>query len=175
MRIFLGICILLFVGNRTIGQEFPPINGKDLNGSVISIPEDFKGKYTLVGLSYHQKAEDLLRSWFDPVFQKFVLKSGMFDDTYDVHVIFVPMFHGANKITFEKAFDSVKEKTDEKLYPYVMFYKGEIKSYKQKLSMDNKELPYLFLLDPEGKIIKTYRGRYREAYMDEIEDLLMYE
>jgi len=153
-------------------QKFPELNGKTLEDKVVSLPKDALGKYTLIGLSYSKKAEEYLRSWFDPVFDKFILKVGMFDDTYDVNIYFVPMFTGAKKASFDKAFKEVKQKTDARLYSRVLFYKGEMKIYKKTLGMTDKEMPYFFLLDPNGNIVTSFMGRFNERYFDEIEEIL---
>jgi len=166
--ILLGIIFPIIIS----AQKFPALNGKTLKDNVVSLPDDALGKYTLIGLSYSKRAEEYLRSWFDPVFDKFILKVGMFDDSYDVNIYFVPMFTGAKKISYDKAFKEVKQKTDQRLYSRVLFYKGEMKTYKESLGMTEKEMPYFFLLDPEGNIVASYKGRFKERYFEEIEEIL---
>ena len=166
--ILLGTCFPIIV----TAQKFPDLNGKTLEDKIITLPEDAIGKFTLVGLSYSKKAEEYLRTWFDPVFDKFILKVGMFDDTYDVNIYFIPMFSGAKKVSFDKAFKEVKQNTDKQLYSRVLFYKGEIKTYKETLVMTEKEMPYFFLLDPEGNVVASYKGKFNERYFDEIEEIL---
>lgn len=170
-----NILFLLLIGSAPLflfAQKFPVLNGKTLEDQVVVLPDDAGGKYTLIGLSYSKKAEEYLRSWFDPVFDKFILKRGMFDDMYDVNIYFVPMFTGAKKVSFDKAFKEVKQKTDKRLYSRVLFYKGEIKTYKESLGMTEKEMPYFFLLDPEGNIVASYKGRFKERYFEDIEEIL---
>lgn len=166
--ILLGIFLPIIIS----AQKFPDLNGKTLDNKIVTLPTDALGKYTLIGLSYSKKAEEYLRTWFDPVFDKFILKVGMFDDTYDVNIYFVPMFTGAKKVSFDKAFKEVKQRTEEQLYSRVLFYKGELKTYKNSLGMTEKEMPYFFLLDPDGNIIASYKGRFHERYFDEIEEIL---
>jgi len=170
----LGLILLLlsYCPVFSYAQQFPELNGKTLEDQVVVLPEDAKGKFTLIGLSYSKKAEEYLRSWFDPVFDKFILKRGMFDDMYDVNIFFVPMFTGAKKVSFDKAFKEVKQKTDKRLYSRVLFYKGEMKTYKESLGMTEKEMPYFFLLDPDGNIVASYKGRFKERYFEEIEEIL---
>ena len=171
-KIILVFILITLVSATSTGQKFPDLNGITLENKVVTLPHDAAGKYTIIGLSYSKKAEEYLRSWFDPVFDKFILKLGMFDDTYDVNIYFVPMFTGAKKISFDKAFKEVKQKTDQRLYSRVLFYKGEMKTYKESLGMTDKEMPYFFLLDPEGNIVASYKGRFNERYFDEIEEIL---
>jgi hypothetical protein len=82
------------------------------------------------------------------------------------------MFTGAKKVTYDKAFKEVKKRTDEDLYSRVLFYKGDLKIFKESLSMDDKEMPYFFLLDPNGNIVMRFKGRYKERYFEEIEEIL---
>lgn len=162
------IILFMLIVSSTIGQEFPLLTGTLLNSEAITLPEDSKGKYTLIGLAYSQKAEQELRSWYDPAIDKFILKRGMFDSEYDVNIYFIPMFHGISKLSYDKSFKKVKELTDEELYKHVIFYKGDIKGYKESLDFDNKEKPRFFLLDEDGVILESFTGRYKEEYFDSI-------
>jgi len=164
--------LLISIPLISFAQQFPELHGKTLEDKIVTLPEDASGKFTLIGLSYSKKAEEYLRSWFDPVFDKFILKRGMFDDMYDVNIYFVPMFTGAKKVSFDKAFKEVKQKTDKRLYSRVLFYKGEMKTYKTSLGMTEKEMPYFFLLDPNGNIVARYIGRFKDRYFEEIEEIL---
>ena len=171
-KIILVLILVISAPEISLAQKFPNLIGKTLEDKIVSLPDDAIGKYTLIGLSYSKKAEEYLRSWFDPVFDKFILKVGMFDDSYDVNIYFVPMFTGAKKVSFSKAFKEVKKITDQRLYSRVLFYKGAIISYKESLGMTDKEMPYFFLLDPDGNIVASYIGRFNERYFEEIEEIL---
>lgn len=164
------IVILLFCLStlNSVGQAFPDLVGELLNSSPIILPENCKGKYTLIGLAYSQKAEPELRSWYDPAIDKFILKRGMFDSEYDVNIYFVPMFHGVTKISYDKAFKKTKELTDERLYEHIVFFKGDLKPYKESLDFKYKEKPLFFLLDKDGKIVKRYQGEFKEKYFEEV-------
>jgi hypothetical protein len=166
------ILLFLLLSFYSSGQVFPTIVGELLNSEPIVLPNDCKGKYTLIGIGYSQKAEQELRSWYEPAIDKFILKIGMFDSEYDVNIYFIPMFHGLSKLTYDKSFKNVKKLTDEQLYEHVVFYKGEIKSYKESLNFDDKEKPLFFLLDTEGKILKRYKGKFKEEYFDEITEVI---
>ena len=162
------IVLFILIVSSTIGQEFPSLIGTLLNSEPIVLPQDCKGKFTLIGLAYSQKAEQELRSWYDPSIDKFILKRGMFDSEYDVNIYFIPMFHGLSKMSYNKSFKKVKELTDKELYTHVIFYKGDIKGYKESLDFDNKERPRFFLLDEDGRILESFTGRYKEEYFDKI-------
>ena len=53
-----------------------------------------------------------------------------------------------------------------------MVYQGDIDDYKKTLRLDNKDVPYVFLLDKTGKIVYQVAGQYSDAYLDKIEDKL---
>ena len=66
------------------GEKFTSISGENLNGVTISLPDASSGKLTLVGLAYSKKSEGSLKSWFMPLYDKFVLKRGIFDKNYEI-------------------------------------------------------------------------------------------
>lgn len=171
MKSFISIFFLL-IGVLSHGQVFPTLEGELLNSETIVLPQDCKGKYTLIGLAYSQKAEEELRTWYDDSIDKFILKRGMFDSEYDVNIYFIPMFHGLTKMSYNSSFKKVKQLTDEQLYEHVIFYKGEIKTYKEILDLDDKNKPAFFLLDPEGNIVKRFIGRFKESYFEMVTEII---
>lgn len=140
----------------------------------IRLPNDTKGKYTLLGLAYSKKSEEDLNSWFQPVFEKYIQKtSGVLASfSYDVNVYFVPMFTGINAAATGTAKRKAMKNIDPQLLPYVLFYKGELKTYKESLEFDKKDVPYFFVLDPAGKIVHATMGKYSDDKMSEIEDVI---
>lgn len=140
----------------------------------VKLPQDTKGKYTLLGLAYSKKSEDELNTWFNPVFNKFIQKpEGMMADLgYDVNVFFVPMFTGVNAAATGTAKKKALKNTDPLLLPYILFYKGELKKYKDALDFEKRDIPYFFILDPQGKIVHATSGAYSPSKMDAIEEVL---
>jgi hypothetical protein len=157
---------------QVIGKIFPDMEAETVEDKKVMLPRDVKGKYTLVGLAYSKKSEDDLNSWFQPVFQKFIQKSKglMSGFAYDVNVYFVPMFTGVNAAATGTAKRKASKNIDPQLLPYVLFYKGELKTYKQALDFEKKDIPYFFVLDPEGKIVHATSGKYTEEKMDAVEE-----
>ena len=43
-------------------------------GKLVDLPNDTKGKYTLLGLAFSKKSEDDLNTWVEPVYWKFIDK-----------------------------------------------------------------------------------------------------
>ena len=157
---------------QVIGNIFPAMTAETVEDKPITLPESTQGKYTLIGLAYSKKSESELKSWFQPVFTKFIQKStGLFSGfSYDVNVFFVPMFTGINAAATGTAKRKAAKNIDPQLLPYILFYKGELKKYKAALDFEKKDIPYFFVLDPEGKIVYATSGKYSTAKMDEIEE-----
>lgn len=159
---------------QVIGKTFPDMEAETVEDKKVKLPADVKGKYTLIGMAYSKKSEDELNSWFQPVFEKFVQKTNglMGGFGYDVNVYFVPMFTGVNAAATGTAKRKAIKNIDPQLLPYILFYKGELKPYKEALDFEKKDIPYFFVLDANGKIVFATTGKYTEAKMDQIEEVL---
>ena len=173
LLIFATVLILSAMAQVT-GKMFPAMEVETVEDKKVNLPQDVKGKYTLLGLAYSKKSEDELNSWFQPVFEKYIQKTKgvLAGFTYDVNVYFVPMFTGINAAATGTAKRKAIKNIDPQLLPYVLFYKGELKPYKESLEFDKKDVPYFFVLDPTGKIVHATIGKYTEDKMDEIEAVL---
>lgn len=175
--VFTGILIVCMSSNsiaQVVGKTFPDMATETVDDKKITLPHVAKGKYTLVGLAYSKKSEDELNTWFQPVFEKFIQKSkGLFAGfEYDVNVYFVPMFTGVNAAATGTAKKKAAEKLDPNLLPYLLFYKGDLKPYKESLDFEKKDVPYFFVLDKAGKILYATSGKYVAKKMDEIEAVM---
>jgi hypothetical protein len=175
LSLLMFVALLSFtVDAQVTGKMFPNMEAETVEDKKINLPKDTKGKYTLLGLAYSKKSEDDLNSWFQPVFEKYIQKTTglMADFGYDVNVYFVPMFTGINAAATGTAKRKALKNIDPQLLPYVLFYKGELKTYKESLEFDKKDVPYFFVLDPTGKIVHATLGKYSEDKMDEIENVI---
>jgi ATP10 protein len=172
--LLIGIFLSVVVQAQVVGKVFPTMEAETVEDKKVSLPEAAKGKYTLVGLAYSKKSEDELNSWFQPVFERFIQKtSGLLAGfAYDVNVYFVPMFTGINAAATGTAKRKALKNIDPQLLPYVLFYKGELKPYKEALDFEKKDIPYFFVLDKDGKIVFATSGKYTEAKMEEVEDVI---
>jgi hypothetical protein len=170
----IAVLLSLAAGAQVTGKIFPDMEAETVEDKKILLPQSTKGKYTLLGLAYSKKSEDELNSWFQPVFEKFIQKtSGLLAGfSYDVNVYFIPMFTGINAAATGTAKRKAIKNIDPQLLPYVLFYKGELKSYKESLEFDKKDVPYFFVLDPTGKIVYATMGKYSDAKMNEVEEVI---
>lgn len=144
---------------------------ESLANVIIDIPEGLSEKFSIIGLAYSKASEDDLKTWFEPMFNQFIYKAekpSIFDFTYDVHCYFIPMFTGAKRPAYQKVMAKLRKTIDKRLLPYVLFYKGPLKTYKQALNFQGRDLPYFFVLNPEGEIVYATSGRYSAKKMQEI-------
>jgi len=157
---------------QVVGKVFPDMTAETVEDKKVNLPTDTKGKYTLLGLAYSKKSEDELNSWFNPIFSKFIQKSKglMSGFGYDVNVYFVPMFTGVNAAATGTAKKKAIKNVDPQLLPYILFYKGELKTYKEALDFEKKDIPYFFVLDSEGKIVYATSGKFSQDKLDKIEE-----
>ncbi|MGZ4055140.1 MAG: TlpA family protein disulfide reductase [Bacteroidia bacterium] len=160
-----------------IGTMFPDMVCENYNGKAVTIPADTKGKYTLLCMAFSTAAEPDLKTWIDPIYNKFIgkvdaSKADVFDvhTDYDVNLYFVPMFTGFNKLASQTSKDKIKSKTDKELYPYLLFYDGG-KTYKDELDFQKRDIPYFFVLDKTGKVVYTTSGKYDDKKMEKIIDI----
>lgn len=178
MRNTLLLTLLLLANLATaqvVGKMFPKMDAETVEDRKVVLPTDVKGKFTLLGLAYSKKAEDELNTWFSPVFEKFVRKDtgGLFEGMgYDVHVFFVPMFTGVNAAATGTAKKKAMKNIDPQILPNILFYKGELKTYKEALDFEKKDTPYFFVLDSEGKIVYATSGKFSTKKMDEVESVI---
>ena len=175
MYVILAACIVFTnVTAQVVGKMFPAMEAETVEDKKVKLPEAVKGKYTLLGLAYSKKSEDELNTWFQPIFQKFIQKNkGIFEGFgYDVNVYFVPMFTGVNAAATGTAKKKALKNIDPNLLPYILFYKGELKPYKEALDFEKKDVPYFFVLDKDGKILYATSGKFVAKKMDEIEAVM---
>ena len=160
--------------SQVIGKTFPEMTAETVEDKKVNLPQDTKGKYTLLGLAYSKKSEDELNTWFNPVYSTFIEKqTGMIQGfSYDVNVYFVPMFTGVNAAATGTAKRKAIKNVDARLLPYILFYKGELRKYKDELDFERRDIPYFFVLDPEGKIVFATDGAYSRAKMESIEAVI---
>jgi hypothetical protein len=167
-----GLALVFNLSAQVVGKMFPDMTAETAEDKKVTLPADVKGKYTLLGLAYSKKSEDELNSWFNPIFSKFIQKASgglMAGMGYDVNVYFIPMFTGVNAAATGTAKKKAIKNVDPQLLPYILFYKGELKTYKEALDFEKKDIPYFFVLDATGKIVYATSGKYTEDKLDEVE------
>ena len=167
------ICLSLYSHAQ---KAFPAIEGKNLNEKMMSIPNDTKGKMTLVGIAFSKKSEEALRTWFRPTYSTFINppKSSLIPvDNYDVNLVFIPMIKGVAKGASGKIFKEMQKGIEKEFHSHVMLFDGNFTPYKDELNFGAKDVPYFYVLDAEGNILHETSGSYTEDKFEEITDLFV--
>ncbi|MEO9967953.1 MAG: hypothetical protein ABJF11_19330 [Reichenbachiella sp.] len=177
MKYVLTLLILVCFqfSSAQVGDVFPLMEGESLLYDTVNIPADLNGKYSLIALAFSKKSEEDLGSWFNPMYNQFLTEpdpNAFFKFEYDMHLYIVPMFTGAKRAAYKSTMKKVQKTVSPEIQPYVLFYKGTLKHYKQSLNFDGNDVPYFYVLDPEGKIVYNTSGKYTRNKMQEIIDAL---
>lgn len=174
--VFAFIFFSTFITEAQVGDSFPAMSGVSLTDKEITVPSDTQDKFTLIGLAYSKKAEDDLKSWFQPIYNEFIREeaSGGLIPTMkaDVNVVFVPMFTGIKQGASKAAIRKMKKDIDEKLHPHVLVYSGKLGDYKEALDFEKKDTPYFFVIDKGGKIVYATSGKYSNKKQEKINEFV---
>lgn len=134
-----------------INARFPEITARALSGDLITLPDFAQGKITLVAIAFVRDAQRMIDSWINPFEEEF-----MDDDNFTFYE--VPMVGGSWK-KFSWVIDSgMRGGIPDEKHKNVMTFYGDYKNYRRQLSMYNKNLAYVFLLDPDGIIRWAGKG-----------------
>lgn len=173
LRLWLICCCFPVLGQEASGL-FPDLPAETLEQKAVLLPQHTLGKFTLLGLAWSRKSEDELRTWYAPVFETFIRKgSGMLAALdHDINVYFVPMFTGINAAATGAARKATLKNTDPLLQPHILFYRGDMKPYRELLRSDQRDVPFFFLLDKEGNIRYVTSGACSEEKMEAIESAI---
>lgn len=153
-----------------VGDIFPNLTGETLDDKTVNLPNDTKGKSTIICMAYSEDAEKDLKTWYEPTYDKFIAKTELMSDAFDVNLYFIPMFTGVKAGAAGNAKKQMKQDVQPDLQPHILVYKGQLDDYKDKLKMEDKKKPYIFVLDTNGKIVFVTSGPYTEDKMDQIDD-----
>lgn len=153
------------------GSIFPTVATEMISGREVSFPEAFAGRYVLIGIGTSKKAEKDLRTWQTPVYNKFVLKTGLMDAMYDVDIAFLPLFTGASQVAKGQVIKDLKANNEALVIDRLYIYSGSRTPFTE-IGLGDKSEPYFLLINPEGRIIWTAEGSFKQSYLDEVEEIL---
>ncbi len=175
---FTLLIVFSFKTDGIIGTTFPNMECEDYNGQKVSLPQAAKDKYTLLGMAFSNNAEEDLKTWITPVYNKFIAKTDpdkadAFDVSYDydINLFFIPMFTGVNQLTSKQSKEKIRANTNKELFPHLLFYEGD-KTYKKELDFEKRDIPYFFVLDKTGKIVYATSGKYDSKKLEKVIDII---
>ena len=172
-------CILLLLcfgyTKAQTGNNFPYLTGKTLDEKSLILPNDIKGRVSLIALAYSSKSDKYLRDWLEPVYRQFInppASTFIPSIPYDVNIYFVALLKGLAKTAKGKVESSLNKNLDPEYYKHTLISTDSFKPLKAELKLGKKDYPYFFILDDQGKIIYTTQGLYTRYKMQEIVDLV---
>ena len=157
------------------GKVFPAVSGETLTDKNVTVPSSTKGKYTLVGVAYSKKSDDLLKGWYSPLYNTFISPptSSLFpQDDYDINMYFIALMKGIYKVADKGITKKMKDGIDKKFHDNVLIYQGKINEYKKELKLGEKDLPYFFVLDKNGNIVYHTSGAYSDKKKFDIQSAI---
>lgn len=152
--------------------RFPELLGETAKGTTITLPTTGK-PWTVIGLAYSQKASPLLEAWYEPAYLRFIAKHGLMAGSYDADVYFVPLFVGLNKAAYEGSLNKFRKSADPEIVDHVLFSKADIEPLKEALDLKDKDIPYFFVLDAQGRIVHREQGAFTDEKLESIEEVLI--
>ena len=126
----------------------------------MTLPEAVKGKVALVCIAFIRSAQGMIDSWAQPFEQEFG-KDSMFT------VYEVPMINKSWKVLSWMIDAGMRGGIPVEKHDEVVTFYGEYSGYQEALGMENTNLAYVFLLDPEG--IVRWKGQGYASFETEKE------
>ena len=161
----LFVSLSAFVAGDT--KDFPTFKGITLSGKTVSLPDPSKKKFTFIGVAYSMEAQDALYTWAQPVYDRLVD-----NPMFPVNNYFIAMTGKIKVMSQDKIKAKMKESLDPELYKYIVVYQDNPQDYIEALEMDDKNLPYFFVIDPNGKITYSTSGEFDEEKFEAVTDAL---
>lgn len=154
-------------------DRFPSLRGELADGRTLDLPGEPRTPYTVIGLAIGQKAQADLESWYEPAYLRFVAKHGLFASAYQTQVYFVPLFTGLNKGAYEPSLKKFRKGAAPEVLDHVVFAKAELEEVREALRLKDRDVPYFFVIDREGRIIHRSQGRFTDEKLEAIEEILL--
>lgn len=166
VSLFLFLAVALHAGAQKI---FPPMEGETVDGRSVALPPQGSASFTIVAMAYGKKAEPLLEKWYAPAYARFVAKHGLFAGSYEVELFLVPVFTGLNKAGYAATMNRLRREVDPEIARRVLFVKDDARQVIHDLGLTDKDVPYFFVLDPQGRILERVSGAFSVEKLDALE------
>jgi hypothetical protein len=164
---------IAFIGaSCALAQNEVSISGETTEGSTVELPGASRGKYCILALAASKKAEPMLQEWYEPAYLRFVAKQGLFASEHEVDLWLVPIFTGLNKTAFGPAMKRLREEADPEIARHVVFVKDDAAMLLAALGLKEKDVPYFFLFDHNGKMVHQEHGSFTVEKLDSLEEAM---
>lgn len=154
-------------------STFPTLTGETADGKIMTLPTNDGGEFTLIGIAYSQKAAPMLEEWYEPAYLRFIAKHGLMAGAYNAQVYFVPLFVGVNKTAYEPSLKKFRKSADPEIVDHVLFSKDELEPLKAALDMAERDIPYFFVLNAQGRIIHRVKGAFSDDKLEAMEEVML--
>ena len=141
-------------------KAFPPVQSKNLEGNPVTIPDEAKGKVTLVAVAFLQQSQGQLDSWLNPFYEKF----GKRDDFMFYEI---PMIAGGYVFMKPIISSGMRGGLPQFKHKHVVTFFGDVKQYSDTLNID-PGFGHVFLLDKEGIIRWQGKGFAEKDALEEM-------
>lgn len=170
----ISFVLFSFFGLTLAAQStFPTLTGETADGKTVTLPSTDGAEFTLIGIAYSQKASPMLEEWYEPAYLRFIAKHGLMAGAYNAQVYFVPLFVGVNKTAYEPSMKKFRKSADPEIVDHVLFSKDELEPLKTALDMTEKDIPYFFVLDAQGRIIHRVKGAFSDDKLEAMEEVML--
>lgn len=154
----LAACCAILCASAFAADAFPRITGQTFGERAVTIPDAFKGKPTVLVITFTRAAQEQARAWTDKIKQKSI---GV--PTYQVlELEDVPrLFRGFVRGSIRKSIP--KESQDN----FVLLFEGE-DALKKSAGFQTSDDAYVLLLDANGNVIWREHGPVDEKKLSEL-------
>ncbi len=169
---FLVFLFILITPSICDSQIIDHFSGTTISNKKVEIPLIQKDKFSLLFFAISPKSQKDLESWLDPIYQKYIAKTGIMDDAFDVNVFFVPLIKSTNTSLIELVKRKFRENTQEDFKSHILFLDTPSEKIISDLRLTDQNIPYIFLLNKEGKILFRSSGAYSDEKFDQIDEMI---
>lgn len=167
------LCVLILAGVISANAQremlpqgpCPEFQGESLEGKKVQLPQDGKGKFTLLVIASSMKAEKELRNWIPPLYETIAS-----DPFRQVNVYFIPVMAGVNERTAKNIEERMRKEVHVDAHQHILMYRGDADELLNRLQVNDKDKPYFIVVDPRGEIIHRTSGSYSARKLNEIDD-----
>ena len=168
----LFIFLLAVSGNVCFSQDtFTPVPCQDLDNRQLTFPQGAT-QNTVVVITFSDKAAEELKTWVDPLYQKFIAKSALLDALFSADIKLLSFVSISQLALIKTNTAAIRKEVPLPLHNSVLYTTASADNIKSQISFKNEKTVYVLVLSPDGKILKQLSGSFTEDKMEAIEDVL---
>jgi hypothetical protein len=152
-----------FVEASTIplGDELPQLRGKRLSGRKIVLPDSVRGSNALLLLGFTYQSRHDVGAWAERFRRDFGSDTAL-------AYFEIPVIGGAGRLARPFINRGMRRGTPRELHDHVITVYGGAGDWKRHVGYLERDVAYLLLLDPAGRLIWRANGPYGEAGYQEL-------